>query len=81
MHIYICIYIHTCYIYIYIYIYMYIYIHTTAVLTILAILMLEDCLSIRPCTINSDDPLLFGCCLLGEYERCRQELLGLKSTA
>ncbi|CAE6923782.1 unnamed protein product [Symbiodinium natans] len=27
-----------------------------------------------PCTINSDDPLLFGCCLLGEYERCRQEL-------
>ncbi|CAE7724863.1 unnamed protein product [Symbiodinium pilosum] len=26
-----------------------------------------------PCTINSDDPLLFGCSLLGEYERCRQE--------
>ncbi|CAE7028278.1 unnamed protein product [Symbiodinium microadriaticum] len=27
-----------------------------------------------PCTINSDDPLLFGCSLLGEYERCRREL-------
>ncbi|CAJ1364070.1 unnamed protein product [Effrenium voratum] len=27
-----------------------------------------------PCTINSDDPLLFGCDLLGEFERCRKEL-------
>jgi len=27
-----------------------------------------------PCTINSDDPLLFGCNLLGEFERCRAEL-------
>lgn len=26
------------------------------------------------CTINSDDPLLFGCTLLSEYELCRQEL-------
>eukprot|EP00933_Yihiella_yeosuensis_P041147 TRINITY_DN35579_c0_g1_i1.p1 TRINITY_DN35579_c0_g1~~TRINITY_DN35579_c0_g1_i1.p1 ORF type:complete len:361 (-),score=84.81 TRINITY_DN35579_c0_g1_i1:315-1397(-) len=27
-----------------------------------------------PCTINSDDPLLFGCQLLGEFQRCRKEL-------
>jgi adenosine deaminase len=27
-----------------------------------------------PCTINSDDPLLFGCNLLSEYEVCRQNL-------
>lgn len=27
-----------------------------------------------PCTINSDDPLLFGCNLLGEYEVCRNEI-------
>eukprot|EP00931_Biecheleriopsis_adriatica_P012390 TRINITY_DN113528_c0_g1_i1.p1 TRINITY_DN113528_c0_g1~~TRINITY_DN113528_c0_g1_i1.p1 ORF type:complete len:384 (-),score=74.85 TRINITY_DN113528_c0_g1_i1:144-1184(-) len=27
-----------------------------------------------PCTINSDDPLLFGCNLLGEFERCREDL-------
>lgn len=27
-----------------------------------------------PCTINADDPLLFGNTLLGEYEICRQEL-------
>mmetsp|Transcript_108246 Transcript_108246/g.191726 ORF Transcript_108246/g.191726 Transcript_108246/m.191726 type:complete len:371 (+) Transcript_108246:34-1146(+) len=27
-----------------------------------------------PCTINSDDPLLFGCNLLGEYEVCRSEM-------
>jgi adenosine deaminase len=27
-----------------------------------------------PCTINSDDPLLFGCNLLGEYEVCRQKI-------
>ena len=33
-------------------------------------------MKVRPCTINSDDPLLFGCSLLGEYERCRRELLG-----
>lgn len=26
------------------------------------------------CTINSDDPLLFGCNLLGEYEVCRREM-------
>jgi len=26
------------------------------------------------CTINSDDPLLFGCTLLSEYELCRSEL-------
>lgn len=26
------------------------------------------------CTINSDDPLLFGCTLLGEYEVCRHEM-------
>ena len=26
------------------------------------------------CTINSDDPLLFGCTLLSEYELCRNEL-------
>ena len=27
-----------------------------------------------PCTINSDDPLLFGCSLLFEYEICRKDL-------
>jgi len=27
-----------------------------------------------PCTINSDDPLLFGCTLLSEYELCRHHL-------
>ncbi len=27
-----------------------------------------------PCTINSDDPLLFGCSLLSEYEICRKHL-------
>ncbi|CAK9070828.1 unnamed protein product [Durusdinium trenchii] len=27
-----------------------------------------------PCTINSDDPLLFGSSLLGEFRRCRDEL-------
>ncbi|CAK0797766.1 unnamed protein product [Prorocentrum cordatum] len=27
-----------------------------------------------PCTINSDDPLLFGCSLLGEYEVARSRL-------
>jgi len=27
-----------------------------------------------PCTINSDDPLLFGCSLLSEYEVCRNDL-------
>lgn len=27
-----------------------------------------------PCTINSDDPLLFGCSLLSEYELCRDHL-------
>ena len=27
-----------------------------------------------PCTINSDDPLLFGCTLSGEYEICRDDL-------
>ena len=27
-----------------------------------------------PCTINADDPLLFGNTLLGEYELCRDEL-------
>mmetsp|Transcript_15880 Transcript_15880/g.18327 ORF Transcript_15880/g.18327 Transcript_15880/m.18327 type:complete len:380 (+) Transcript_15880:106-1245(+) len=27
-----------------------------------------------PCSINSDDPLLFGCTLLGEYNVCRQDL-------
>lgn len=27
-----------------------------------------------PCTINSDDPLLFGCNLLSEYELCRNQL-------
>lgn len=27
-----------------------------------------------PCTINSDDPLLFGCTILSEYELCRAEL-------
>lgn len=26
------------------------------------------------CTINSDDPLLFGCNLLGEYELCRSDM-------
>jgi adenosine deaminase len=26
------------------------------------------------CSINSDDPLLFGCNLLGEYEICRKDL-------
>lgn len=26
------------------------------------------------CSINSDDPLLFGCNLLGEYECCRREM-------
>lgn len=28
-----------------------------------------------PCTINSDDPLLFGCSLLSEYEVCRKDLV------
>lgn len=27
-----------------------------------------------PCTINADDPLLFGCDLLGEFESCRKHL-------
>ena len=27
-----------------------------------------------PCSINSDDPLLFGCSLLGEYKICRRDL-------
>lgn len=27
-----------------------------------------------PCTINSDDPLLFGCTLLSEFELCRTRL-------
>ena len=27
-----------------------------------------------PCTINADDPLLFGCTLVGEYEVCRKDL-------
>eukprot|EP00445_Apocalathium_hangoei_P024019 CAMPEP_0203918304 /NCGR_PEP_ID=MMETSP0359-20131031/58835_1 /ASSEMBLY_ACC=CAM_ASM_000338 /TAXON_ID=268821 /ORGANISM="Scrippsiella Hangoei, Strain SHTV-5" /LENGTH=366 /DNA_ID=CAMNT_0050845363 /DNA_START=95 /DNA_END=1195 /DNA_ORIENTATION=- len=27
-----------------------------------------------PCTVNSDDPLLFGCTLLGEFELCRADL-------
>jgi len=27
-----------------------------------------------PCSINSDDPLLFGCNLIGEYEVCRKNL-------
>ncbi len=27
-----------------------------------------------PCTINADDPLLFGVTLLGEYEICREQL-------
>ena len=27
-----------------------------------------------PCTINSDDPLLFGCDVLSEYRVCREEL-------
>jgi len=27
-----------------------------------------------PCTINADDPLLFGCDLLGEYQVCRDKL-------
>lgn len=27
-----------------------------------------------PCSINADDPLLFGCSLLGEYERGRHDL-------
>ena len=26
------------------------------------------------CTINSDDPLLFGCSLLDEYEVCRSQM-------
>merc|ERR1740124_887656 len=33
-----------------------------------------------PCTINSDDPLLFGASLLGEYEICRSDL-GLSDDA
>jgi len=28
-----------------------------------------------PCTINSDDPLLFGCNLLSEYVVCRKDLI------
>ena len=32
------------------------------------------------CSINADDPLLFGCGLLSEYEACRAEL-GLSDAA
>eukprot|EP00439_Symbiodinium_sp_Y106_P039681 s534_g4.t2 len=42
-------------------------------LAMLEVLHRRD-VQVRPCTINSDDPLLFGCSLLGEYERCRREL-------
>ena len=32
------------------------------------------------CTINADDPLLFGCSLLSEFKVCR-EVLGLSDQA
>lgn len=32
--------------------------------------------ALRPCTINSDDPLLFGSSLLQEFQRCRDQFLG-----
>ena len=35
-------------------------------------------LEVRPCTINSDDPLLFGPRLLDEFQLCRDQYLDFK---